>query len=173
MGEKYKSHYCCWEQKGENKPACGINLENHKQCCLCPKPFEVAEEEKCDCEDGELLERVEQCPIHKAKWNFSTQKDSIDNDWESEIKNSYFKKFPNDTYDVPYYEALNWFFSEISILLSKNSAKERETSYDDGYMYCLKNILPLKIKQERTKWEKEKRCKLCGKDHDPIEYTYV
>ena len=29
----------------------------------------------CDCEEGELLDKVEQCPKHKAKWNFSKEED--------------------------------------------------------------------------------------------------
>ena len=32
----YMSHYHCWHQN--QHPACGIPLENHKQCCLCDTP---------------------------------------------------------------------------------------------------------------------------------------
>lgn len=37
--ERDGSHNHCWEQKGENKPACGQPLEKHKQCCLCDTPI--------------------------------------------------------------------------------------------------------------------------------------
>lgn len=33
--EKNHSHYHCWNQTQPS--ACGIKLENHKQCCLCEK----------------------------------------------------------------------------------------------------------------------------------------
>src|SRR5258708_4964630 len=29
------SHTHCWNQEGD-LPACGIEKENHKRCCLCP-----------------------------------------------------------------------------------------------------------------------------------------
>jgi len=35
--EKSCSHYHCWDQ--DQPPACGISLENHKQCCLCDTPY--------------------------------------------------------------------------------------------------------------------------------------
>jgi hypothetical protein len=35
--ERNYSHYHCWNQ-GKN-PACGQPLKNHKQCCLCDKPY--------------------------------------------------------------------------------------------------------------------------------------
>ena len=35
--ERNYSHYHCWHQ--EQPPACGIPLENHKQCCLCDKEY--------------------------------------------------------------------------------------------------------------------------------------
>jgi len=33
--ERNHSHYHCWQQEGENKPACGIPIGKHNQCCLC------------------------------------------------------------------------------------------------------------------------------------------
>lgn len=37
LRESHYSHNCCWNQGKD--PACGQALENHKQCCLCPEPF--------------------------------------------------------------------------------------------------------------------------------------
>lgn len=41
--KKDYSHSHCWNQKGENKPACGQPLETHTQCCLCEEKYHIGE----------------------------------------------------------------------------------------------------------------------------------
>lgn len=43
--ERDHFHTHCWEQKGDNTPACGQPLEKHEQCCLCDTPAPEKKEE--------------------------------------------------------------------------------------------------------------------------------
>ncbi len=58
---EHHSHYHCWQQTGENKPACGQPLDKHTQCCLCDLPTPpIASEvkENCACHEPHISKMI-------------------------------------------------------------------------------------------------------------------
>ena len=71
----YMSHLHCFHQ--DQPPACGIPLENHKQCCLCSAvPTPSNKEEKCQHEIESNM-----CEPYCRKCKISLP--SRDRDWET------------------------------------------------------------------------------------------
>lgn len=68
--ENNYSHYHCWNQKQPS--ACGIPLEKHTQCCLCPTPKPVEETPKSKHDWVEELLKVKLPPSQYAAVSFIT-----------------------------------------------------------------------------------------------------
>lgn len=95
--ERDGSHIHCWLQKG--KPACGIPLKDHKQCCLCDTK---APKKECKHEMAQF-EYVKFCnkcnKIVMQTKNFPSKEDNLDSwDWRK-LEDYFYMQFSIPSYD--------------------------------------------------------------------------
>lgn len=141
--KKDYSHSHCWDQE---KSACGIPLENHKQCCLCPatRGTDLHPNPKCPMRDVDeekvlLPEKQPGCECgpkgEPMKWE-----SEFDKNWESSwgggelIKQ--IKVFINNLLTSARKEELEWVLGKMD-----NDSCESECGYQDAISIIVEHRL--------------------------------
>ena len=126
-------HRDCWKVKYHDCPIHGRNA-----ITFTPEPKKTVE--KCICENGELLQKVDKCPVH------STPIQTGNDEWEEEFE----KKFPIEIWDKLLTSELKSFVRSVEQKAVLQERERNETkilgleTVIKGQEIMLESLLPLR-----------------------------